>query len=339
MRSSLVPTSIVALLLAASLAAQATNPIRYPQANTDGSTGQIIPFGFSNSSGNFDETRWQQLIPARYLPSSGGLIMGMEVLSQATLTATYPSLQITFSHVPPGGTLSTTFATNLPLPQVVYAKINHTIAWTARQWQTLPLDVPFLYDGTSDLVVEIQKTFDRVATPPPGLGHHQTDGDPSRAGLPIARNTFGTLGSGALLRTAATSSSVPMKIGFRFADLPTFTLRGPRGGTSSRVFAIGGNFDATLNGQPFGVFGSLIAFGWNAAPVSIPGIGGSVMVDLLTTTAYASGTLDPSGVATTNWTIPNDPTLVGTLVVFQGISTSSTLGLVMTNGTDLVINS
>lgn len=128
MRSSLVPTSIVALLLAASLAAQATNPIRYPQANTDGSTGQIIPFGFSNSSGNFDETRWQQLIPARYLPSSGGLIMGMEVLSQATLTATYPSLQITFSHVPPGGTLSTTFATNLPLPQVVYAKINHTIA-------------------------------------------------------------------------------------------------------------------------------------------------------------------------------------------------------------------
>lgn len=338
MRSALFTSSLVALTLAVAAAAQTTNPVRYPQAGTDGSTGQIIPLGFSSSSANFDEGRWQQLIQARYLPSTGGVILGIEVLSQASLTATYPTLQITMSHVPPGGTLSTNFATNLPQPLPVFSHVAHTIVWTARQWQTIPLDIPFVYDGTSDLVVEIQKTFDRVATPPTGLAHHQTDGDPGRPGLPIARNTFGTLGSGALARTTSTSSSVPMKMGFRFADLPTFTLLGPRGGAGSRVFAIGGSFDATLNGSPFAPFGSLIAFGWAAPPIPVPGIGGLVMVDLATTTAYASGSLDASGVSTTNWSIPSDPSLPGVLVVFQGVSTSPASGLVMTNGIDFVIN-
>ncbi|MBI5851585.1 MAG: hypothetical protein HZB39_11265 [Planctomycetes bacterium] len=332
-------SALLSLSLVVAAAAQTTNPIRYPQANTDGSSGQIIPLGFSTSSGNFDEGRWQQLIQARYLPSTGGVILGLEVLSQASLTATYPTLQITMSLVPPGGTLSTTFANNLPQPVPVFSHLAHTIVWTARQWQTIPLDIPFVYDGVSDVVVEIQKTFDRVATPPPGLAHHQTDGDPSRPGLPIARNTFGTLGSGALARTTSTSSSVPMKMGFRFADLPTFTLLGPRGGANSRVFAVGGSFDASLNGQPFALFGSLIAFGWAAPPIAVPGIGGLVMVDLPSTTAYASGAMDASGVATTTWSIPNDPGLVGVMVVFQGVSTSVGAGVVMTNGIDCVINS
>lgn len=338
MRSIVLATALAALVGSALLPAQFTNPIRYPQAGTDGSSGQIIPLGFSNSSGNFDEGRWQQLIPARYLPSTGGVILGVDVLSQATLTATYPDLRITMSLVPPGGALSTTFAINLPLPVPVFTRTAYSVTWLTHQWQTFILDVPFVYDGVSDLVIDIQKTFDRVATPPSNLAHHQTDGDPGRAGLPLVRHTYGTFGSGASTRATSTSSSVPLKMGFQFADLPTFTLTGPRGGATSKVFPVGGSFDSTLHGQPFALFGSLISFGWAPAPVTVPSIGGSLLLDILSTTAYASGALGATGVATTAWAIPNNAALVGTQVVFQGLSIDGGSLLVLTNATDFVIN-
>ncbi|MFO1050615.1 MAG: hypothetical protein U1F36_00205 [Planctomycetota bacterium] len=339
MRATLATATLSLLLSTAALTAQ-SNTLRFPQSYTGGSTGQIIPLGVLPSSANFDEGRWQQIVPANYLPSTGGLILGMEVLSQATLSTTYNRLAITMSMVPPGGALSTSFATNLPNPVPVYAHQIVTHNWVAQTWQLIPFDIPFVYDGVSDIVVDIQKAIDRTATPPTSLGHHQTDGDPGRNDLPIARDAFGAFGSGASSAAVATSSSgVVLKVGFQFADLPTFTLNGPRGGASGRIFPIGGSFTATLNGYSGMPYGSLISFGWAASPGTVPGIGGRLILDFGTLVAYDSGTLSGSGQASVVWSIPNVASLVGAHVAFQGVSLTSTASLVLTNGIDCVINS
>ncbi|MGE0144002.1 MAG: hypothetical protein AB7I19_09880 [Planctomycetota bacterium] len=329
-------SALLPLAALATLSAQSTLPVHFPQSGTDGSNGNIIPFGFSTSSTNFDEGRWQILIPARYLPSSGGLAFGLDVLSQATLSATYASLDLTLSTLPAGSSLSTDFATNLPAPQLVFSHTNYTIAWQAQTWQTIPFDVPFIYDGTSDVVVQIQKTYDRVANPPPGLGHHQTDGNPGRSDLPLNRYAFGNLGSGAVNATTATSATRSLKVGLRFATAGTLTIDGRRN-SFANGFSLGNNFDVTLHGPAGTPFGALVSVGYAAQPTSIPGIGGLIYIDIVFATAYSSGVLGTSGTSTLNWTVPNSPALVGLNLAFQGVVGGASLQ--MTNTVDCIINS
>lgn len=330
--------SCVVLAMSAALTAQSTNPTAYPQAGTDGSSGILVPFGYSSSSPNVDEGRFQQLIPARYLPSTGCAILGINVLSQVGISSTYTSLDITMSLVPPGGTLSPTFANNLPAPVTVYSKTNHTITWQRRVWQTIPLDVPFVHDGVSDLVVDIQKTYDRVTNPPTGIGHHQTSSNPGRSDLPATRYSLSPLGGGGATATTASSSSRPMKLGFEIAGLPTFTVEGSRGGANNNVFAIGGQFTSSLRGTPGMLFGSLISLGWSPAPLPVAGIGGMVHIDILSAIPYASGMIGTSGVESLTWGIPNDPALVGALLTFQGVSQDANNLLVLSNAADLLIS-
>jgi hypothetical protein len=334
---SLFPT-VLALACASALTAQTPLPIAYPQNGTDGSSGQIVPLGFSSSSTNFDEGRWQQVIPERYLPSGGGAIFGLDVLSQATNTPTYASLQISFSLSPAGTPLSSSFAANMPAPVVVYTRANTAIAWTARQWQTLTLDQVFVYPGAGDLVVDIQKVFDRAATGSAGLGHHQTTSNPGRTDLPRTAYAFGALGSGAANAATATNATGPMKMRLQFVGAPTMLLTATRGGANQKIFAIGHNFESSLQGQPGSAFGALISLGWFPAPASIPGLAGSIWIDLSSATAYASGILGPTGTQAVTWNIPNDPGLVGASLTFQGVAQGGTGPLVVTNATDLLIN-
>lgn len=337
-----LPLCILLLALATpcALDAQTTRPVAYPQMGTDGSSGNLVPLGYSNASPNFDEGRFQQLIPARFLPSAGGAIFGVDVLSQDGNTTTYPSLTITMSLVPPGSTLSTTFGTNLPAPVVVFQHTNHSITWTRHVWQTIPFDTPFVYDGASDVVIDFQKTYDRIATPPPPRpGHHQTTSDPGRSDLPHPRYAFGTLGSGASTATTAmTSSTQGLKLVFQFAGPPTVTLTASRGGSNNNVFAISGQFDATLYATPAGVYGSLISLGWLPTPFPVRGIAGSVWIDLPSAVPYGSGMVNASGVENFTWTIPNDPGLVGGTLTFQSVASDPNGRLILTNAVDCIIN-
>jgi hypothetical protein len=64
-------------------------------------------------------------------------------------------LRITLSHVPANYTLQAAFAANLPNPVVVLDATNYVWSITANQWNEVGIQVPFLYDGVSDVVMEV----------------------------------------------------------------------------------------------------------------------------------------------------------------------------------------
>lgn len=64
-------------------------------------------------------------------------------------------LRIRMSHVPAGHVLSTTFANNMPNPVTVLDRYNYNWYTLADNWSELGFAVPFNYNGTSDVVVEI----------------------------------------------------------------------------------------------------------------------------------------------------------------------------------------
>lgn len=64
-------------------------------------------------------------------------------------------LRVRMSHVPSGHVMSTTFATNLPTPVTVMDRWDYTWHTAANNWAEIGFTSPFVYDGVSDVVVEI----------------------------------------------------------------------------------------------------------------------------------------------------------------------------------------
>lgn len=332
---------LLASLLVPALAAQVpTNPVAYDQDWTDGSSGQLVPLGFSTSSTNFDEGRWQQLFPARLLPSSGGLITAIDFLPQMTMTTTYQSVQITLASLPAGtNALSSTFANNLQNAQVVYSQQNVTLNWVRRQWTSIQLQQPFFYDPTTDLVIDIQKLYDRNTNPPPGLAHHQTSSNPARSDLPRTMYSYSPLGGGGATMATALSTTGPLKMRLQFAGLPTQTLHGPANSPNNTVFGLGGTFDTRIYGFPGSFYATVVSVGFGAAPLTVPGISGAGLVEFGFAFTMISGVIDQDGLnEVTNIPIPNDGGLLGLNLTFQSISQASGGGFVFTNVADLIVN-
>jgi len=65
------------------------------------------------------------------------------------------ALQVRMSHVPAGFTMTSSFAQNMPAPQNVLLQQNYTWHCHDDAWSELGIDEPFVYDGVSDLVVEV----------------------------------------------------------------------------------------------------------------------------------------------------------------------------------------
>jgi len=294
------------LLFTAALFAQ--NITAYPQDTIQNNSGNLVPFGVIGTAGNFAEGHTQVLIPAPYLPGTG-VSTGMWVHCQNVAALTYGSLQITMSPTTVTS-LSSTFATNLTAPQVVLAATNLTVNYTG-QWVQIPFTTPYVHDGTSSVVIDIQK----VVVPPLSFATMSTTSNPARSDLPPMVYAFGLPGSGANTAPIANISASTLAVRLDWTGVPTMRLLSNRFGANNNQFAIGGSITDTVNGTPGSLYVNQV--GTALQNMTLPPIVGVWRVNGVTLNL---GTLSATGDAALTIPIPSNPALVGLYLAFESIT-------------------
>jgi hypothetical protein len=230
------------------------------------------------------------------------------------------NLQVRMSHVPAAHVLSSTFATNLPNPVTVLSSNEYSFHYTDGGWRNIGLQVPFAYDGTSDVVVEIlargnvQTTTGTIE----GQFHRSQIQERVYASFSLLTPTTGTYADAGGLR---------MRVGFHCAGANEHgsscgSLRASHTGDGRRGenfnFRVAGaepNLIAVIglgldNGFPLPV--SLTPFGWT----NCTAFSNSVVLATVNTSVF--------GVANYALPVPNDPTLDGVIVFGQWIGLDAT---------------
>lgn len=137
--------ALAAFVLASGLVAQSA----YVPSNTP-ATGTCNAFPFSTS-----DMRYQALVTAADMGSTPALICGFAVAQCSTGTATFQRLTVKMAHIT-AASLSTTFDANLAAGAITVLDIpNYTWQATANVWNDLDVQVPFVYNGTDNLVIEV----------------------------------------------------------------------------------------------------------------------------------------------------------------------------------------
>ena len=325
------PSLCVSFALAAALASQSTNPIGYPSDTVRAGSGNLAPLGFNPSVTTYDEARWQQLIPARLLPTTPGLITGLATNCQSSNSAMkYTSLKITLSHTT-ATTLGTSASGNLPGPLPVFSATDYTVTWSINNWVTIPFQIPFPYNGTDSIVISIQKVWDRVTNPVPGIVTHQTNG--FRPDLDPARFAFSPFGGGGSTTDTLTNSSGPvLSLRLNTVTQATTTLASVTQPNGSE-FSINTNMLLTVWGATGTAWGLVLDTAYRT-PISLGFIQGRLLISpsLLLTTGTTSG-----GSSALTFPIPNDPSLVNSYWVFQSVTASPTANLAFTNAIDFFV--
>lgn len=327
---------VIALALSSAAFAQTTRTVSYAQDTLTLSSGNIVPLGSFPGNPNFQEGRWQQLIPATHLPKSQGVFVGMQFINQTySGPIVYTTLRFTLSMVPASTTsLSTTFATNLLTPVTVLNQTSFTVNWVAGQWTQILFDTPFAYDGQSALVFEIQKDAQLIAS---GIATHARDGNPGRNDLPPAIYAFGMTGSGASNAVSSTNSTQLLQMRLDWQRTPTMFLKSDRlPSGSTNVFALGGSFDIAVDASVGSAYVTLIDGAFSPA-YTIPGVVGFGVVS--PTLLLPVGTVVGPGPGVQTINIPLNPFLVGVTLKLQSVAFDVGLGgnLFFTNGADLFI--
>src|SRR5262249_29745462 len=145
---------LVSVLFAASAAAQFWY---VPNNAANVGTCNVIPFGSTTTSSTFATAKYQTIVGAADLGNLPGLITGLGfAVCAPTGKAHYQSIEIVMDHIGPGSTLGTTFASNLTPNAVTVLQANdYTWHVTADSWIEIGLQNYFVYDGVSDLVVQV----------------------------------------------------------------------------------------------------------------------------------------------------------------------------------------
>jgi len=308
------------LLLGAALAAQQPNTTAYPQTALGGPYGNSVPFGCS-TSGLFVEGRSQILIRAPYLPSPNAMLTGIAVHSQTASagsgTLVYPLLRITISRST-AAVLSPTFDSNLTTPVIVLNEVNLPIHWVANAWTMIPFSTPYLHDGGSGLVIEIQK----IVSPTLDVSS-RTIQNSGRADLPRMINATGGAGSNARTATTATvTTNYPLAMQLRWTmanqqPVPTLKLRSDAASNFGNQFAIGRSIDHTVQAAPGVPVVHFVAPVLEATRLPSPLFVGRVWMS--NQFPLSQGIVPASGETTLTIAIPNDAALVGAYLVFQSI--------------------
>lgn len=334
------------LLACTAVSCDSSGPITYPQDTVTHSTGSPIPLG-SDANGKFVESRFQQLIPASYLPTNGGgYIDRIGFVAQASVPIDYVFLHITMGNTS-ANALSDDFDKNLPYPETMLYRKNFRVDWKAGQWTWLRLFGGFqrlTFDGTSNLVIDIRKVAKPVSS---GTVTMATSGNPGRTDLPAFKYTVGQGASNS--NRATTTMQGPVQMRLFCGWTPTLTIRSDRLATGSKnVFALGGTVRLEIHGdqfsrQPNARYLLLVGTKFHA-PVRIPGLVGKLMVRSVVEILGKQVAMGP-----TTWRvgIPMDPALVGSRFAFQALLDTTDASprtppllireLTFTNGVDCII--
>ncbi|MBK8975696.1 MAG: hypothetical protein IPM29_07205 [Planctomycetes bacterium] len=112
-----------------------------------------VSVGYHTVATAFGNVRYQTIVRRDQL--AAGPITGLAFAACATGRHWNDTLEVRMSHVPAGHVLSTTFAANLPAPVTVLSASDHRWHVTGDTWNEIGLQSAFVYDGISDVVVDI----------------------------------------------------------------------------------------------------------------------------------------------------------------------------------------
>ena len=289
----------LAVLVTLCLAATAPAGDTYIPDSTPSGTCNVIPFSptWPNANG---EWRYQAVMPASLMGGKPLLVSGFSLAPCGTGNFTTTTFEIRMNNLPPN-THGSNMDTNIGLaPSVV--KIAAPFAWnitTTGTWQAIKLDCPHVYDGNSDLVIEVRYSGGMA---PGFIGM-------ARAGVAQRYYVFG---AGAYSNpTASGSGSAAFKVRLTQADITP----------SSATPSIGTTVNLALDSFPNA--GQLYVCASSFSQASIP-IGcwtlPLALDDLFKVTTQNllpsifqnyQGTLDANGQATASVNIPNFGGLVG----------------------------
>jgi hypothetical protein len=321
------------VLTAANLAFAQQLPTSHPQDTLQGGGGNFSPFGvFSTGSGA--EARSQILVPKNELPGPGAVLTGIELLALVGGTVDYASLQITASPTP-ATSLSSTFAANVVGPTtVVLQATSLQVAHSQTAWVAIPFTQPYVHDGTSALLLDIQKVVQTA--PSYTFVTTKITSSPARTDRPQMVYSFGGPGSGQSAATAAFGNAEPISFRLSWLGTPTLRNRGDTGPAGTQ-YHLGGSVLLTTNGSPGSFWVLAAGTGFLASSVVIPGLGGSLHLD--GAVVFAGGLLDATGVGQHTVSIPNVAGLVGAYLPYQAATVDPLNGaIVLTNGSDHFVN-
>lgn len=117
----------------------------------------VIPLGGTPTS--FTNQKFQMVIPRADLGSLPALVTGLGFAACGNGDHTYGQLIVRCDHYPAnlGGVLSTTFANNIsPAAVTVLSATDYTWRTQADSWNEIGLQNYFVFNGTDDLLVEIE---------------------------------------------------------------------------------------------------------------------------------------------------------------------------------------
>jgi hypothetical protein len=331
---------LAVLFLVSTAAAQRPVPVAYPQESVTGTQANCAPLGQDFGSpynGRCNEARAQILIPQAYLPSTGGVITGIEVaiLAPQTPTVTYQVLDIDMG-VTTAMPLSTTFATNLPRPVTVLSlrPPNSTITYTQGGWTPLNFTTPFPYGGTGNLVLEFRK----LVLPGTSNTYMQVPSDPRRWDLPHQINI---IGPGAMTALTANGAAMPLRMRLWFQNGRSLTVQNNASGPRNFEFTRGSTVTMTVHGQSGDMYGCFIecqGLGF-VPPWSLPPLQGLCYLNpsgwLIT---VAQGVISSGNTDVRTFQVPNDPYFVGKKLAIQSLVGTLSGGLSWTPATDAIVN-
>jgi len=163
--------SMLALLFSA-IPALAQN--WYVPDNVAASGGcNVIPFG-QLVGGPFYQVKYQQRCTAAELGAMANVITGLAFAPCQGGRAHYDTLEIVLDHIPASQPLTTTFASNLtPNAVTVLLATNYTWNVTVNSWNEVGLQVPFVFNGSDDVVIQVTTVNGTAPLQGMHTGNHQ----------------------------------------------------------------------------------------------------------------------------------------------------------------------
>ena len=306
--------SLFVLAFASTIAAQTC--VYAPDNAANLGTCNVIPFGTTANDPNWQNQKYQQVVPASTIGTVTMLIRELAFASCGTGPRTFRSIKITIDQTTTLP-LSTTFAANLsPMATVVLDTTDHLWHNTADTWNRIGLARSYLYiPSRGDLVIDIEVQ---------GCAFAGTAGFHRSATLQRVY-AVGWTGS-APLSGSTDSAAQKVEVCTDLADAQAYGV-GCRGQQNS-VPVIGAPTQPRINTPGFTITLSgaaaarptILVLGGNALPpfpldlalIGLPGCRLFCSADLM-----AAGATDGSGNRSFPLGIPNDPGLVGVRLFAQ----------------------
>jgi hypothetical protein len=328
--------ALAALGLAAAGLAQNFALTAHPQETLQNGNGNLVAFGIGET-GSCGEGRTMLLVPARELPTTPCVLLGIDVHPQMAATITYSSLAIRCAPTS-ATTLQSAFASNFGAPPTtVLAASNLTLSWQ-NGWMPLVFSTPYLHDGSSSLVVEITKNVQAAGSYP--FVTMSTSSFPARTDRPAMIFAFGTPGSGASQAPNSAYAANPLSVRLRWLFTPTVRHRSDVGGLFHHQYNLGGSVLVAVNGAPGHLYGLGAGLDYLPARLPIAGMRGALWITSpVGPVVFAIGAIDATGESVHPISIPPILGLIGMRLTYQAETIDpSTLEITLSNGSDHFIN-